>query len=131
MSQLPERIAQAVQPDGGLDDGTDPYGGICASNYTVLWLPKYREVALHGQFTPDELEAIAAHMRKYSTKTAEEGRAELEAQVQQFLALSPEEREEFIVMVEDVGVCLVCGRDAKYNDGICSCGRCATSGFRR
>ena len=63
---LPERIAEAVQPDGALNDAVGyELGGYCESSHGIYWKPGELVAGLHGGFTVADLEALAAHMRRH------------------------------------------------------------------
>ena len=46
-----------------LGDWIDSRGGICGRGEYALWTPAESEICLDGQFTADQLEAMAVVMR--------------------------------------------------------------------
>lgn len=57
---MSEHVKKAVKPDGGLYD----------LGWYLGWSPDYKKATLDGEFTPDELIAIAQHMREHMAPDA-------------------------------------------------------------
>lgn len=63
-TQIRAILGDAVTCEIGLLDRSDP----CGHGARLEWWPNNEHVDMHGWFTADELEAIAAHMRAHGAK---------------------------------------------------------------
>lgn len=65
-SAAPERIYQAIQPDGSLDSGNDAnHDDAHCDHVSFWWNRRWRHCVMHGSFSPAELRAIADHMERH------------------------------------------------------------------